>query len=264
MLRGEFDLVVISACHVAKTTLGQQPPAWLEQFPSPIVVIQCVLKVLVVIEAFYIFLFFLCRFGFLFPRFLFQRNALNFVVVFFYTRLKLVLSTSLTDQVLIFGNSKVLDRPMGMGVVRRHQLKMRRWSTRTRAMVSFIVVPLKTGRSIDMIRWTLTTKVCLVYSPVSYHFTIAARRRPEPRCATDVYSRTTIDARKDHEVRTSVVLGQDVSSRGMVLTMFSFMAHPEILLPMTKIDDPLERFVCVVKFYLSGWHIKPPYVQIIH
>jgi hypothetical protein len=37
------------------------------------------------------------------------------------------------------------------------------------------------------------------------------------------------------------------------------MAHPETLLPMSTIDDPLERFVAVVKFYLSGWHIKPPY-----
>ena len=40
----------------------------------------------------------------------------------------------------------------------------------------------------------------------------------------------------------------------------SFMAHPETLLPMPTIDDPVERFVSVVTFYLSGWHIKPPYV----
>jgi oxysterol-binding protein-related protein 8 len=38
----------------------------------------------------------------------------------------------------------------------------------------------------------------------------------------------------------------------------SFMAHPETLLPMPEIDDPTERFISVVKFYLSGWHIKPP------
>jgi hypothetical protein len=36
------------------------------------------------------------------------------------------------------------------------------------------------------------------------------------------------------------------------------MAHADTLLPMPKIDDPLQRFVAVVKFYLSGWHIKPP------
>lgn len=41
----------------------------------------------------------------------------------------------------------------------------------------------------------------------------------------------------------------------------SFMAHPETLLPMSTIDDPVERFVSVVKFYLSGWHIKPAYVD---
>ncbi|KAL1597735.1 Oxysterol-binding protein OBPa [Paraconiothyrium brasiliense] len=39
------------------------------------------------------------------------------------------------------------------------------------------------------------------------------------------------------------------------------MAHPETLLPMTKIEDPIDRFVAVTKFYLSGWHIKPPGVK---
>ena len=39
----------------------------------------------------------------------------------------------------------------------------------------------------------------------------------------------------------------------------SFMAHPETLLPMPDIEDPIQRFLSVVKFYLSGWHIKPPY-----
>jgi hypothetical protein len=45
---------------------------------------------------------------------------------------------------------------------------------------------------------------------------------------------------------------------GGMLTSNSFMAHPETLLPMPEIDDPVQRFVSVVKFYLSGWHIKPP------
>lgn len=47
----------------------------------------------------------------------------------------------------------------------------------------------------------------------------------------------------------------------MELTRSSFMAHPETLLPMAEIKDPEERFVSVVKFYLSGWHIKPPQVS---
>ncbi|VDB90781.1 Bgt-461, partial [Blumeria graminis f. sp. tritici] len=41
----------------------------------------------------------------------------------------------------------------------------------------------------------------------------------------------------------------------------SFMAHPEFLLPVPQIEDPVQRFVSVVKFYLSGWHIKPPGVK---
>jgi hypothetical protein len=37
------------------------------------------------------------------------------------------------------------------------------------------------------------------------------------------------------------------------------MCHPEMLLHIPTIEDPTERFVSVVKFYLSGWHIRPPY-----
>ncbi|KAJ9211757.1 hypothetical protein DTO166G4_6645 [Paecilomyces variotii] len=49
--------------------------------------------------------------------------------------------------------------------------------------------------------------------------------------------------------------------RSMLERITNFMAHPETLLPISTIDDPLERFVAVVKFYLSGWHIKPPGVK---
>ncbi|EFE32807.1 uncharacterized protein ARB_00265 [Trichophyton benhamiae CBS 112371] len=53
----------------------------------------------------------------------------------------------------------------------------------------------------------------------------------------------------------------DVDLVGPIADFYSFMAHPETLLPMPEIDDPLQRFVSVVKFYLSGWHIKPPGVK---
>ncbi|KAL1991512.1 hypothetical protein VTN49DRAFT_4820 [Thermomyces lanuginosus] len=49
--------------------------------------------------------------------------------------------------------------------------------------------------------------------------------------------------------------------RSMLERITNFMAHPETLLPMSEIDDPLERFVAVIRFYLSGWHIKPPGVK---
>lgn len=39
------------------------------------------------------------------------------------------------------------------------------------------------------------------------------------------------------------------------------MCHPEMLLNIPEIDDPVLRFVAVVKFYLSGWHIRPAFVQ---
>lgn len=45
----------------------------------------------------------------------------------------------------------------------------------------------------------------------------------------------------------------------LIPPVFSFMAHPEMMLPIPDIDDPTKRFLAVVKFYLSGWHIKPPY-----
>lgn len=49
--------------------------------------------------------------------------------------------------------------------------------------------------------------------------------------------------------------------RSMLERITNFMAHPETLLPMSEIEDPTQRFVSVVKFYLSGWHIKPPGVK---
>lgn len=49
--------------------------------------------------------------------------------------------------------------------------------------------------------------------------------------------------------------------RSMLERITNFMAHPETLLPMPEIDDEVQRFVSVVKFYLSGWHIKPPGVK---
>ncbi|KAH0613499.1 uncharacterized protein H6S33_005385 [Morchella sextelata] len=49
--------------------------------------------------------------------------------------------------------------------------------------------------------------------------------------------------------------------KSMLERITNFMQHPETLLPMTAVDDPTQRFISVVKFYLSGWHIKPPGVK---
>ncbi|CAO2649835.1 Nn.00g011270.m01.CDS01 [Neocucurbitaria sp. VM-36] len=49
--------------------------------------------------------------------------------------------------------------------------------------------------------------------------------------------------------------------RSMLERITNFMAHPETMLPIPKVEDPIQRFVAVTKFYLSGWHIKPPGVK---
>ncbi|ORY66148.1 uncharacterized protein BCR38DRAFT_173840 [Pseudomassariella vexata] len=49
--------------------------------------------------------------------------------------------------------------------------------------------------------------------------------------------------------------------RSMLERITNFMCHPEMLLPIPQIEDPVIRFVSVVKFYLSGWHIRPPGVK---
>ncbi|KAH8675536.1 hypothetical protein BX600DRAFT_507766 [Xylariales sp. PMI_506] len=49
--------------------------------------------------------------------------------------------------------------------------------------------------------------------------------------------------------------------RSMLERITNFMCHPEMLLPIPAIDDPVERFAAVVKFYLSGWHIRPSGVK---
>lgn len=49
--------------------------------------------------------------------------------------------------------------------------------------------------------------------------------------------------------------------RSMLERITNFMCHPEMLLPIPEIDDPVQRFAAVVKFYLSGWHIRPPGVK---
>lgn len=49
--------------------------------------------------------------------------------------------------------------------------------------------------------------------------------------------------------------------RSMLERITNFMAHPEIMLSLPDIEDPIQRFVAVTKFYLSGWHIRPPGVK---
>ncbi|CAG8684038.1 9936_t:CDS:2, partial [Ambispora gerdemannii] len=46
--------------------------------------------------------------------------------------------------------------------------------------------------------------------------------------------------------------------RSMLERITDFMSHPELIL---RQEDPVIRFVSVVRYYLSGWHIKPKGVK---
>ena len=93
------------------------------------------------------------------------------------------------------------------------------------------------------------------YSTFAYHFTITAWSGSEQGHTADFHIGAQINVGKDHKVGFS----NDIWYSFLTL-LHSFMAHPETLLPMPDIDDPIQRFLSVVKFYLSGWHIKPPLV----
>ncbi|RIA97655.1 hypothetical protein C1645_719463 [Glomus cerebriforme] len=49
--------------------------------------------------------------------------------------------------------------------------------------------------------------------------------------------------------------------RSMLERITDFMSHPELILNVPREEDPVKRFVNVVRYYLSGWHIKPKGVK---
>ena len=49
--------------------------------------------------------------------------------------------------------------------------------------------------------------------------------------------------------------------RSMLERITDFMSHPELVLQAPALDDPVDRFVDVLRYYLSGWHIKPKGVK---
>ena len=45
------------------------------------------------------------------------------------------------------------------------------------------------------------------------------------------------------------------------LVLQDFMSHVDFLFGVGKIDDPEKRFVQVIRYYMSGWHVKPKGVK---
>ncbi|KAF8807178.1 Oxysterol-binding protein [Phlegmacium glaucopus] len=49
--------------------------------------------------------------------------------------------------------------------------------------------------------------------------------------------------------------------RSMLERITDFMAHPDLIFGAESFDDPEERFIRVLQYYLAGWHIKPKGVK---
>jgi len=49
--------------------------------------------------------------------------------------------------------------------------------------------------------------------------------------------------------------------RSMLERITDFMSHPDLIFGAEKCNDPEERFMRVLSYYLAGWHIKPKGVK---
>ncbi|ORX92126.1 Oxysterol-binding protein [Basidiobolus meristosporus CBS 931.73] len=49
--------------------------------------------------------------------------------------------------------------------------------------------------------------------------------------------------------------------RSFLEKVTDFMSHPDLIQRAAFVDDPLERFIQIVRYYLSGWHIQPKGVK---
>ncbi|KAF8895025.1 hypothetical protein CPB84DRAFT_1816030 [Gymnopilus junonius] len=49
--------------------------------------------------------------------------------------------------------------------------------------------------------------------------------------------------------------------RSMLERITDFMSHPDLIFGAEECEDPEERFIRVLQYYLAGWHIKPKGVK---
>jgi len=49
--------------------------------------------------------------------------------------------------------------------------------------------------------------------------------------------------------------------RSMLERVTDFLSHPDILFGADRMQDPEERFLAILTYYMSGWHIKPKGVK---
>ncbi|KAJ3075343.1 hypothetical protein HDU98_008427 [Podochytrium sp. JEL0797] len=52
-----------------------------------------------------------------------------------------------------------------------------------------------------------------------------------------------------------------LETRSMCERITDFMSHPDLLIEIPKLNDPVDRFIAVTRFFLAGWHIRPKGVK---
>ncbi|KAG0749481.1 hypothetical protein G6F57_004393 [Rhizopus arrhizus] len=67
--------------------------------------------------------------------------------------------------------------------------------------------------------------------------------------------------RKDMDLHRVTLPTFVLEPRSMLERVTDFMSHPDLLLEASTKTDPTARFLDVVRYFLSGWHIKPKGVK---
>ncbi|CEI88947.1 Putative Genomic scaffold, msy_sf_4 [Rhizopus microsporus] len=67
--------------------------------------------------------------------------------------------------------------------------------------------------------------------------------------------------RKDMDLQRVTLPTFVLEPRSMLERVTDFMSHPDLLLEASTKTDPTVRFLDVVRYFLSGWHIKPKGVK---
>ena len=49
--------------------------------------------------------------------------------------------------------------------------------------------------------------------------------------------------------------------RSMLERVTDFLSHPDLIFGADRLENPEERFLAVLTYYMSGWHIKPKGVK---
>jgi len=120
-----------------------------------------------------------------------------------------------------------------------------------------------------------------LFSQAGYHFRAATTPKPrgsleDDRAPSDAESDdTSLLDDNEGSIITSLIsqlkVGMDLSRvtfptfvlepRSMLERITDFMSHPDLIFGAEHCNDPEERFIRVLQYYLSGWHIKPKGVK---